>query len=82
MLLPRFSRDSSGMLTPVDSGLGPQWTLPACTFPVELLIFARFLKGFVLTTGQYKMTRFISVFTDSCAELYADAQGDWKCLDI
>ena len=50
------------MLTPVLSGLGPVWAPPAAHFLTKMLVFAGFLKVFILTTGQDGIACFVMAF--------------------
>ena len=58
------------MLTRVPSGLGPVWAPPAAHFLTELLVFACFLKVFILTTGQDEIACFVMGFAFQLCRKY------------
>ena len=49
---------------------------------MKMLIFARFLTGFALPTGQSKFTRFISFSGAPCAVVRADSEYYCESIDI
>ena len=49
---------------------------------MKMLIFTRFLNGFVATSGRNKFTRFISYSGAPCAELQADQPEYCESLHI